>query len=151
MQRHHKDKLYFQIGLHVAAKHPELANEIVTKFLHIDALDEDLDNVPRYREMYDDYLQTASKLKSIFDVRRLFASAMLRIYTPGVYNQKTKHITISKYGFGKALARAIGVQEPGASKIVKRVINEEKIYEDYRTEVQSLVGFLTENIKAKAC
>lgn len=154
MQRHrhdHNDTLYLQLGRHVAYKHPELAKEIIDNYFHLDAIDSNLGNITVYRERYEIFLTTIKTQKSIFDLRRLFASAMLRIFFPGVYNQQHSKIDLGRKGFIKNLAPAIGLKESRTSKLVRQVLYEEKIYDDYRAEVARLVGYLTTNVKAAAC
>lgn len=144
--------LYFQLGVFVSKNHPELAAEILSNHLHAEAIDEDLTNMPFYREALNDYLQAATEEKNIFELRRLFTSAMLRIFTPGVYKQKVKVTTIGKQGFIRQLAPCIGVKEPMASRIVRQSIAYEKVYDDFKNEVDGLVSFLTSKDKVKqAC
>ncbi len=144
----HKNKLYFQIGLYVASKHPDLASEIVSKYLHTEAKDVDLEHMPQYYYKFEQYLE--HRVTDIFSQRKLFVSAMLRIYTPGVYNQHQGNITMSKYGLVKAISRLVGIKEPRVSQVIRQVITFERVYEDYRTQVDELVQFITLKTEEKS-
>ena len=153
----HKKKIFFQVGLHVAARHPDLYDEIVKKYLHVDAIDDDLGNVPGYYKLFCEYLSAdnffpaSEKPLELFTKRRFFVSLMLRVYAPGVHNQRNEDITICKSGFVRAVAKAIGLGEPSVSKIIRLVIAHERIYADYKAGVDKLVSMALSATKAKAC
>ncbi len=142
-----KKKTLLQLGKFVAAQHPDLAKVIVHRYLHSDAIDENLDNIPAYYAGFLAVCPSTVEVNSSY-AKRLFISVMLRIYSPGVYEQPPKDL-VMRQGLVVAVSKTVSLNQGYLSRCIRSVIVHEKVYEDYREQVLDIVERLTG--KAKAC
>jgi hypothetical protein len=70
---------------------------------------------------------------------RLFVSVMLHLYMPEVYHTKTKNLKLRKTGFVSVLSRELGYKQPNMTVMIRDVIDRERIFSDFREDVENLI------------
>lgn len=129
-------KTYQQLGKLVHKQHPDLASQILRQYIHVDALDNDLSNIPNYYRAYCN-LYAVNGAKQVKE-RKLFLSAILRIYSPGIHNQHAQNLVYPR-GLGAAIREAFEDPRYNVYRTIQQILTHEKIYESYRDEVTEVV------------
>jgi hypothetical protein len=106
----------------------------------MERLDQELTNLPAYFQSFQKYTEASGYGKIL--LRQLFTSAMLHIYNPGVYLQP-KNDLVMLHGFVRTLATTIRMNEGETSRLIRQVILNEKVYEDYKDQVTMIVSHIS--------
>lgn len=140
-------KKYAALGKLLLKKRPEVASELMM-YLNSDSSETRLDLIPQYFQTYcrikniDPFnctgkLDTHAKMRD----RRVFIAAILVMYCKQVYQQPTDQLVLP-YGIVKKLEKCLSISKAYASVIIRQVINEHRIYEDFREEVTGIIPVL---------
>jgi len=125
--------------------HPDLANQMLETFCHLNGHDSDFSNIKHY---YHEFCQHVKVLpeehkgpvwkRNKMEVRRLFISVMIRIYCPNLHRQHSSGL-VYPYGFSRKISQTLNVGEDSISKLIRQVVADEKVYEDFRLKVDDIV------------
>jgi hypothetical protein len=148
MQARQGKKTYQMLGKVLSERHPDLANELLATYCNISALDSNLSHIPIYYQQFCDHVrvdpnQYKGKLyvHEKMEIRKLFVSSLLRIYVPQVYLQPKNYIVIPT-GFLRHMNEAIQAGVPNLSRTIRQVILDEKVYDEYKIKVDSIVDHI---------
>lgn len=127
-----------QLGLLVRKLHPEIADNVLREYVHVDALDADMRNVSRYYHRFCEYLRIIDI--TTVEQRKLFSSAMMRIYCPGVYKQHSGSL-VYPLGLGKEIRRFTGdLKNCNGYRLMRQAIMDEHLYDEYRQKVDIVMS-----------
>lgn len=106
-------------------------------YINVEALDTNLDNIKLYFHRFCQIMNINETNRVI--ERKLFTSAMMRIYCPGVYKQH-KGCLVYPIGLGKEIRTQIGdLKNKNGYKLLRQAIMDEQFYDDYRNQVNAIV------------
>lgn len=135
------------IGKFVNQLYPDLAKEITEKYIWPEPICSDysliagfFDEFCRLKDILPDQIKGAQFKHSLAGQRRLFVSAMIRIYHPQLYNQGSKMII--KYGFNAYMSKFLKIARPTMHTTLRDCVNQENIYVEIREEVSRIVQCL---------
>lgn len=141
-------KQYLLLGRLLVLRHPEVANQLLGQ-ISVDHQEADFSRVPEYYQAFCgivniDPLEYQGPLNETtkVDVRRLFVSVMLHLYTPQVYNHPADSIIIRR-GFVKAVSGVLLVDPDYMSRFIRQTISMERHYDWYREKVDATRQTLT--------
>jgi hypothetical protein len=125
---------YAQIGRMVWYTKPEVVNEILQQ--QQPPQESDLQMISGY---YARFLISYpnGNLKENVENRRLFIAAMFHLYQPEVFTAKNIYVNRR---LGKEISVQVGVQNYTVSKILREVVIMEKAYNEFREQVQKVLG-----------
>lgn len=103
-------KRYMLIGKLLENRHPDIADRLITEISADRPKENDLSLISGYFKNFcyyqnlnpDDYIGQLKKSDKV-EMRRLYVSAMLHLYSPNSFYQPSDFITVPR-GFGKAMS-----------------------------------------------
>lgn len=139
-------KTYTTLGRLLVKKRPEIAEELLAYCQLVG--ETDLDKIPDFFKRFCEYLhlnpdEYTGKLKDPAkqNVRRLFIGAMLHLYNRHAFHQPHTN-PVMRSGFVSRLSDCQGVDISRISHVIRQVMLEEKVYDDFRTKLESIVTHL---------
>lgn len=134
-------KQYLLLGKLLVMRHPDVAEQLLIQIAPGDPPERDLSRIP---VLYNSFCMVVNvdplKLRGPLrqttkvDVRRLFISVILHLYSPQVYNQPSDGIII-RHGLVQAVSSLLYVNSAYMSRFIRQTILMEKVYEEYRAKV----------------
>jgi hypothetical protein len=146
-KRSRSSKEIVLIGKLVKKLYPDLAKEITAKYIWPEAPCSDykyislfFDEFCRIKNINPELIKGPQFKTRLVDQRRLFVSAMIRLYNPQLYGQGDS--IMIKYGFNAYLGKFLKMKKQTMHTTVKDCVNQENIYDSIRSEVSDLVAKL---------
>ena len=146
-------KQFLLLGKLLVKRHPELATELMQEVTEDEPQETDLSKIESYFQSFCEQMNIdpheykgGVKKRSKTHIRRLFVSVMIHIYQPQSFRQPTNQIIIT-YGFNRTISQVLGLNEAYMCRVVRDAIGVEKIYQDYREQVDEIRRTLTTQIQ----
>lgn len=130
-----KSKAYEIVGELFVKKGPETASKAAHSLMSVKASECDFDKISEFYSRFCS-IENITELKSTD--KKLFISCILHLYHPIGFCVPVQYLTIP-YGLAATLANVLGCSQPGISQIVRQVILEESVYDDFREKVKEMV------------
>lgn len=143
-------KDYQLLGRLLLKQKPEIAKELFHACIEPKPIETDLSRIPALFARFcafrgispSDYTGPLYKTSKT-TLRRVFIGAILRMYAPEVYNMP-ENCLVLKRGIVKQLELTLCGKVDAASRVIRKVIAEERVYEDFRAQVAMTVEQLTQ-------
>ena len=140
-------KQYLLLGKLLVQKRPELASEYLSSHasdLHpqetdFKKIDQQFVDFCMIKQINPGDYRGALYNRNKVDTRRVFISTIIRFYLPELY--LLEHADIP-YGFLAEVARVLGMSRDMVCKAVRVTVAREKVYDDYKAEVNDAVNQL---------
>lgn len=133
------------LGKLLVSRHPELAAEFLKQ---IPPIDTDLGKLPAFLTAFcackgiePEEFKGPLLVRSRVELRRIFVGAMVHIFTPQAYHLPPGIMFFTR-GFTKALCEQLNINDSYTTRFIRQVVSDEKIYEDFRLQVEETVIML---------
>ena len=139
-----KHKRRFQLlGQLVASKHPDIAASLLKQLPPLENRNALLPNYfARFCQIISlqpqEYQTLGKWNRRKVEIRRLFAATMLHLYSPQSFDLPRESITFT-YGFTTAFSNVMQIRRPEGLKLFREVVANERVYEDFRNQVQDIL------------
>jgi hypothetical protein len=137
------------LGRLCAIQKPEVARELLSIY-DIEPVEKDHALIAKYFQSFCSLhdIQPAEYKGALFKsqkvhVRRIFVAAMIRVYIPHLYKAPPGTVRL-EYGFVQGLSVELRLKNTNVAKMIREVIIMEKVYEEFRANVDATTNLLTQ-------
>ena len=117
-------------------KGAEAAAKVASCLVNIRAPEGNLANIRKYFQTFCEIEGISSDI-SVYQ-RKVFIGTMIRLYNPQVYDMPSECISVN-FGFVKKLGECLGMDGSNVSKMIRQVVFEEKMYEDFAEQIKKVI------------
>lgn len=135
-------KQYLLLGKLLVTRHPEVATDLLKEVSASEPHEKDFGKMSNYfnvfcRIMNIQPTEYRGSLRKTYktNVRRLYVSVMLHLYSPGSFLHPANNIIIT-HGFIKSISEVLDTDESYMCLLSREVISMEKFYDDYKISVE---------------